>query len=254
MEKIQNKTFTNDGIYLYNPTEIIGCRFHDIVGLHPDHHGAELHGPNAGKPNPMYIFRECVFDNEDIEPDSYDEGVALVNAPTVVFNRCRFTHWGKAALVGNGDHVEEDVNLRVTFNECVFEHNGRRSPFIQYGQATLNDCLIKDWGDPKYFYLKSHGLRVGKDASCEVNNSVFIQEKFWPGFKNFFTDVFNQYSPILIPGNFRGAYAENAGRLKINHCYKNSIFVWFSEKNNNPMSKKEAKEKEEYLETVVPRL
>lgn len=256
MNTIKNKVYTKDGIYLYKPTEVIKCKFFNIEGTVTNNncHGAEINGPCINQPDPMYIFTECIFDNEGIQVNTYDEGVALVNAPSVVFNKCRFTHWGKAALVGNGDHNDADENLKVTFNDCIFECNGRRSPYIQYGNAILNNCLIKNWGDPEYFYLKSHGLRVGKDASCEVNNCVFIQEKFWPGFKNFFSDIFHQYSPILLPGNFRGAYAEKGGSLELNHCYKNSIFVWFSSKNKNPMSKKEAEEKIKYLETVVPKL
>ncbi len=252
MITIKNRLITKNGLYLFNPTKITNCNFFNIEG--DNHHGAEVHGPCINQPDPMYIFSECVFDNEGIEPDAYDEGVALVNAPSVLFYRCRFAHWGKAVLVGNGDHSDADKDLRVTFNECIFEHNGRRSPYIQFGKATLNNCLIKDWGDPDYFYLKSHGLRVGKEASCEVNNSVFVQENFWPGnIKTFFKDVFNQYSPILLPGNCRGAYAEKGGNLTINHCYKNSMFVWFSAKNNDPMSKEEAEEKIKYLETVVPK-
>lgn len=254
MDTIQNQSFENDGLYLHSPTKIIKCKFFNIKGLNPDHHGCEMWGTGENHVEPMYVFQECVFDNIGIPPDSYDEGVALINAPNAVFDRCRFAHLGKAALVGNGDFVENDKNLKVVFRNCIFEHNGRRSPFIQYGQAVVDGCLIKNWGDPEYFYLKSHGLRVGRKAECSVKDTVFIQNKFWPGLKNFISDIKNQYAPILIPGNCRGAYAEPGGTIKIEHCYKNSKMIWFSSKNINPMTKNEAEEKINYLESIVPTL
>ena len=254
MDLIEDKIFEDDGIYLHQPTTINRCKFFNISGLNPEHHGAEIWGDGSFNEEPTYIFHKCVFDNAGIKSDSYDEGAALINAPNVVFDQCRFSHWGKAVLVGNGDYEENDKNLRVVFKDCVFENNGRRSPYIQYGKAVLDGCLIKNWGDPEYFYLKSHGLRVGSSAECDVVDSIFIQEKFWPGFKNFFSDITNQYDPVLIPGNFRGAYAETGGRISLKHCYKNSKLVWFSEKNKNPMTKQEAEEKIKYLETNVPKL
>ena len=135
MSIIQNQEFENDGLYLHDPTWITKCKFFNISGLNPDHHGCEMWGTGEYSSDPMYVFSECVFDNAGISPDSYDEGAALINAPNVVFDRCRFAHWGKAALVGNGDYPENDVNLRVIFKNCIFEHNGRRSPYIQYGTA-----------------------------------------------------------------------------------------------------------------------
>ena len=249
MKIIKNKEFTGDGLYLHEDTHIINCKFHHIEGF--NHHGMELHGD--GK-QIEYLIEDCVIDNLGINPEDYDEGVALVNAPIVTFSRCRFAHLGKACLVGNGDHNENDKKLRVTFNECIFENCGRRSPFIQFGEAVLNDCLIMNWGDPDYFYLKSHGLRVGSAAKCEVNRTIFIQQHFWPGFKNFFTDIVNQYDPILIPGNCRAAYAEKGGELILNNCLFDGKFIWTRGEINNTENINDWGERIVELQNEVPAL
>lgn len=249
MVEIKNKDFTGDGLYLFEPTRVSNCRFYNIEGW--NHHGMELNGNGS---QTEYVIENCIFDNTQISPDAYDEGCAIINAPIVTFNRCRFKNFGKACLVGNGDHNEADKKLRVSFNECIFEGNGRRSPYIQFGQAFLNRCLIKNWGNPKFFYLKAHGLRVGGEAQCFVKDTVFSQGTFWPGFKNFWSDVTNQYDPILIPGNFRAAYAEKGGILELENCYFNSWFLYKRGKINGKMSKSDANDLVEFLENSVPKI
>ena len=195
------------------------------------------------------------MDNSGIQPDAYDEGCALVNAPSVVFRRCRFRGWGKACLVGNGDHPTEDNHfLKVTFDSCIFEGCGRRSPYIQFGNATLCSCLIRNWGDPNYFYLKSHGLRVGPTASCTVSNTIFWQDCFFPGWKNFWSDVCSQYDPPLIPGNFRGAYSEKGGNLELSGCYFNSPWIYHNGKVDGRMSEADANRLLRSLDSIVPKL
>lgn len=249
MQEIKYQAFTGDGLYLHESTRIVGCKFFNFSGH--NHHGMELHGDDGVN---KYIINECVIDNIGVKPNDYDEGVALVNAPIVEFNRCRFANLGKACLVGNGDYVEQDKKLRVIFNDCIFENCGRRGPFIQYGYAELNNCLIKNWGPSDYFYLKSFGLRVGKKAQCVVNNTVFWQDHFYPGLKNFITDIVSQYDPVLIPGNFRAAYAETGGELTLNNCYFNSHWLYTRGKINGYMDPDGAKNTIEDLNILVPKL
>jgi len=254
MHIIKDQSFEIDGLYLKEPTKVVGCKFFNIHGF--NHHAMELHGDGTKHNEPQYIIEDCVIDNRGIKPseEAYDEGVAVLNSAYVIFNRVRFKNLGKSCLVGNGDYPETDKNLYVIFNECIFENCGRRNPYIQFGSAILNNCLIKNWGDPDYFYKKSFGVRVGPKAMCIINDTVFWQDKFWPGFKNFVTDITSQYDPILLPGNFRAAYAENGGILTLSNCYRNSKLLYFDGKLKSEMSKSEALEKINHLETIVPKL
>ena len=53
---ISNQTFRGDGLYLDDPTEVVGCTFTQIMG--DNHHGLELRGGGRGV---EYVVEDCVF-------------------------------------------------------------------------------------------------------------------------------------------------------------------------------------------------
>lgn len=153
-----------------------------------------------------------------------------------------------------GDDEKNDYSsLKTLFYECIFENNSRRNPFIQYGQSRLYKCLIKNWGIPETFFIKSHGLRAGKHAQVMATDCLFIQKGFFECLNKYtITDIFHQDFPIL-PGFMKAAYANYGGQIKLYNCYKNRWWLYTKNHIGKYMNKNEAIELEKYLEKIVPK-
>ena len=246
-----------------NTKYIIGESFCGIQKTEQDPEGDGIHcmGPYDiyetpdlvwhGVPDPEgitdYVVSHCFLDNSAVIPDNADEGISTLWGANATIKNTYIKNWGKGMLLGNGDAPESiDGNTVVTIENCVFDGNGRRNPYIQYATVHMKNCIIKNWG--KTFFLKSHGVRVSTNAKLYMENCIFIMDKFvQTNFKNFFKDCCKQVlSPTGIlnffyPGAMRGVYTEFGGKiLLMDNCYKNKWWISLAGKNKNPMSRTDA--------------
>lgn len=189
-------------------------------------------------------------DNSEIQDTTkVDEITSIINGADVVFYQCVFSNNGKGILIGSGDSPDKDFkSLRVSFIECIFENNSRRSPFAQFGQVHLYRCWIKNWGIPETFHEKSYGFRVGSWGQGFAYQCVFTQRPFFQCLnKNFFKDWFAQQLPNFIPGFILAAYSDFGGQIRLRECFKNRWWLRFQGHRGKKMSKKFANSLIEYL-------
>lgn len=182
-----------------------------------------------------------------------DENISTVNGCKAIISNSVFRNGIKLALHGSGDNPQQDIHGRVIYNNCIFENFGRRGPEVQDGiMLTLNNCIIKNWGDPKYFNKRSFGSYCRNGSRLVFNDCVFIQNKFWKNTKQFFVDIgnhigntFNEFIETnqfsltnCLPGVMQGATSIN-GTIIINDCYKNKKWIYI-ENMDNCISKRKA--------------
>lgn len=246
-----------------NTKYIVGESFCDIQKTDQDPEGDGIHGmgpyntyktPDGkwhGVPDPEgitdYVISHCYLDNSNVDPSKADEAISTIWGANAIIKNTYIKNWGKGLLLGNGDAPESiDGNMNVTIENCVFDGNGRRNPYIQYATVHMKNCIIKNWGHT--FFEKSHGIRVSTNGKLYIENCIFIMDKFiQTNLKNFIIDCGRQVlSPLgllnfFYPGAMRGVYTEFSGKiLLMDNCYKNKWWICLGGKNKHPMSKEDS--------------
>ena len=131
-----------------------------------------------------WLVEDCLIDLSACPLDQLDEAVGVVWGSSAVFRRCVIRGAGKLVLCGSGDAAKIAVEhgQTVTFEDCVLEDFGRRGPEAQSGmRVILQDCLIRNWGAPDRFDVRSFGAWAHHGGSIEAVGCVFDQSCLWRG-------------------------------------------------------------------------
>lgn len=154
------------------------------------------------------LIRNCRFIRESAEY-CMDEGLSVVHGATrVTIEGCYFYNIEKAFLVGCGDAEwkEAEKDAEVTIKDTTFDHCGRRMPFIRYGKATLEGCVLQYWGGDEKNY-KSYGIRAAEGAQVWLRSCSFDQKWMIGGLWHCILDN-------LRGGGFRkGVITESGGEI-----------------------------------------
>lgn len=108
-----------------------------------------------------------------------DEAISVIyGSYDITIAWCRFEHWEKGMLFGNGDAAPEvDANIRVTVHHNYFDALGRRHPMARYGQFDVYNNFLDDWrmfdrpGPP--IFHESFGIRCEDECRMIVEQNVF---------------------------------------------------------------------------------
>lgn len=167
-------TIVGQGLHLVGVEDVIlrDLRFRDV------------RGPGDAvtiEDSRLVLILRCDFDNAGLDPTAPDEFVAVVwGATDVTVAWSRFANTDKVFLFGNGDAPAEiDQQIRVTLHDLWMESNGRRHPFVRYGQVDLYNSVIADWSlKPE----KTYGIRAANGARVLAQSVWFEQDSDAPEF------------------------------------------------------------------------
>jgi pectate lyase len=161
-------TVEGQGFHLVDVEDLVfrDLRFHRILGpgdaitIERSHTVAVVH---------------CDFDNEGLDPSLPDEFISVVWGSTdVTIAWSRFANSDKVFLFGNGDApAETDEVIRVTLHDNALIGNGRRHPFVRFGQVDEYNSLISGWG---LRHVMTYGVRAADGARVRLENNWFEQE------------------------------------------------------------------------------
>lgn len=186
-----------------------------------------------------YYIQDVIVDLSDWNTDEIDEAIGITWGCSAVISNCIFTGAGKLVLCGSNDPDKADVEKgkEVIFNNCVFEHFGRRGPEVQCGmKVQLNDCFILDWGSDDRFDTRNFGAWVhGEGSELTAVNCIFGQHSLGRG-KHWFKDWYNHLGQAIndegilsifkkrswVSGRRRALTASNGGIARAINCYKSS--------------------------------
>lgn len=161
-------TLTGNGLHLYEVEDVVirDLSFRDVRGP------GDAVTIEASR---TVLILHCDFDNGGLEPEEPDEFVAVVwGATDVTIAWSRFANTDKVFLFGNGDApAEVDGDIRVTLHDLVMEDNGRRHPFLRYGQADLYNSVISNWS---WKHEKTYGVRAADGGRVRVERTWFEQD------------------------------------------------------------------------------
>lgn len=226
-----------------------------IVGIKDGQDGIQCHGPydvnyttydykpDTSKGANYYLISHCYLDNTGIVPSDADEAISVVWGANAIIQNCYIKNWGKAILLGSGNEPRSmSEQMTVTIRNCVLDGNSRRHPYVQGGmRVKIENCIIKNWGNS--FHEKSGGMRI-ENSSVEVNNCLFIQDRFiQTNLWNFFLDccrqveTFSTLKNFFTPGVTRGLYTIGNSNVVMNNCYKNKWWISLGGYNKKPMNK-----------------
>lgn len=167
-------TLRGQGLYLHQVEDVIlrDLRFRDIRGP------GDAVTIEGGR---LVLIWRCDFDNAGLDPTEPDEFVAVVwGATDVTIAWSRFANTDKVFLFGNGDAPPEvDGDIRVTLHDLFMQNNGRRHPFLRYGQVDMYNCVISDWSLKTE---KTYGLRVADGGRLLAEGVWFEQDSEAPDF------------------------------------------------------------------------
>jgi pectate lyase len=165
-------TITGNGLHLLDVEDVVirDLSFRDVAGpgdaitLERSHTVAIVH---------------CAFDNAGLDPALPDEFVSVVwGATDVTIAWSSFRNTDKVFLFGNGDAPAEiDGEIRVTLHDNVLVGNGRRHPFLRFGQVDAYNSLIADWS---YKHEKTYGVRAADGGRIRLENDWIEQHSDAP--------------------------------------------------------------------------
>ena len=234
--------------------------------------GQRITAPDAGghglgiSDGQSWLVEDCLIDLSAYPLGQLDEAVGVVWGSSAVFRRCVIRGAGKLVLCGSGDAAKIAVEhgKTVTFEGCVLENFGRRGPEAQSGmRVILQDCLIRNWGAPDRFDVRSFGAWAHHGGSIEAVGCVFDQSCLWRGWHIMVRDwlahigqSWNDEGPrgLLRPANWlpgvcRGLVATAGGRVQTRHCYATPWWIRLEERRGD-MSRKDAAEMVRRLEAM----
>lgn len=217
-----------------------------------------------------HTVENCLIDLSDCDLSDIDEAVSVTYGSSAVFRNCVIRGAGKLALCGCGDEsiAPREFGKTVTFNHCILENFGRRGPEVQDGMRVyLVDCLIRNWGDPDRFTVRSFGAWAhGYQSMILANHCVFQQDNGKRG-KHWFKDLIGHIGQawndrklaglfskdVWRPGNCRALVASDGGLVVATRCFSSPDWVVLEERRDD-ISSDEAKKLVQELEEMRRKL
>jgi len=189
-----------------------------------------------------YLVQDCIIDLSACPLDTIDEAVGVTWGSSATFQRCVIRGAGKLCLCGSGDADKVDVEeeKRVRFIDCVLENFGRRGPEVQSGMRVfLQNCLVRNWGDPSRFTVRNFGAWAHKGGRIDAIGTIFWQDRFLRPWKQFWADLFDHIGQAWndegirgllrlstwIPGVCKGLLATDGGEAYAWQCWKNHWWI-----------------------------
>ena len=154
-----------------------------LSGQHITAPDAGGHGLDISDGQP-WLVEDCVIDLSACPLDQLDEAVGVTWGSSAVFRRCVIRGAGKLVLCGAGDAdtTPAEQGRAVIFEHCILEDFGRRGPEVQSGmRVMLRGCLVRNWGAPERFDVRSFGAWAHHGGRIEAVGCVFDQPRFWRG-------------------------------------------------------------------------
>lgn len=184
-----------------------------------------------------WYVHDCVISLANVPLDKKDEALAFTRGASGIVERCRISGAGKLILCGGGDAEYKPVEQGkcVTFYNCVFEHFGRRGPEVQCGmRVVLQDCIIRMWGEPSEFTVRSFGAWAHDDGAIVAESCLFLNEPRG-SFMQRVTDIANHIGQAVndeglgaifrrkswLPGWRRGLVSTDSGHVEARNCWTN---------------------------------
>ena len=220
--------------------------------------------------NAVYDVHDCIVDLTECGLDDQDEALSTTWGASATFRRCWIRGAGKLVLCGSGDEEKKGCEQykEVYFQDCLLENFGRRGPEVQSKMSVvLQDCMIRNWGDPTRFSVRNFGAWAHDKGSLDILNCIFWQDQFVRPLGQMLRDIGNHIgqavndggvlallSPLsYLPGVCRGATASNGGKINCWHCYRNHWWIKLHE-HTDPMNKEEADELIKKIEAMKENL
>lgn len=189
-----------------------------------------------------HVVEDSVIDLSACDLDEIDEALGVTYGSSVVVKNCVIRGAGKLVLCGCGDadKVAVETGKIVVFKDCILENFGRRGPEVQDGmQVTLHNCLIRNWGDPDRFNVRSFGAWAhGENSIIMAANCVFWQDngrfgRYW--FKDLIGHIGQAFNDTKFrglfsrdawrPGNCRALVASDGGYVRADNCWANHSWL-----------------------------
>lgn len=189
-----------------------------------------------------HVLSDSVIDLSGCDLDDIDEALGITYGSSAVITNCVLRGAGKLVLCGCGDKDQAEIERgkTVVFRNCIFEDFGRRGPEVQDGMKVfLENCLIRNWGAPERFTVRSFGAWAhGEGSSIIANNCIFWQDfgrfgQHW--FKDLIGHIGQAFNDRKLaglfskdawrPGNCRGLIASDGGYVEANNCYANYDWI-----------------------------
>lgn len=198
-----------------------------------------------------YVIDNCIIDFSNQDLDDIDECLGITWGCSAEISNCIFCGAGKLVLCGSGDKDKagREHGQIVRFTNCIFENFGRRGPEVQCGmQVYLTDCLIRNWGEPDRFTVRSFGAWAhGAGSFIIADSCIFWQDNGRFG-KHWFKDMVGHIGQAWNderflglfskdawrPGNARGLVESDGGCVMAKNCYTNQAWVVI-ENHSEPM-------------------
>lgn len=202
------------------------------------------------------IIRNVLIDFAEVPLSDQDEALSFTQNPTISCRNVVLQNVGKAFLCGRGDE-ESILGGTVHLDHCIIRNFGRRGPEAQDKiKIRMTNCLIENWGDPKYFTVRNFGAWAHHGGEIHCENCIFIQKGsiFKGGLVKFFIDLANhigisfnygsrKLADYLLPGVCRGLTAGKFGNVSAKNCYKNRWWIRLE----NSVGKMTEEEKDQLL-------
>ena len=203
------------------------------------------------------LVEDCVIDLSACSLDQLDEAVGVTWGSSAIFRRCVIRGAGKLVLCGSGDveAVPKESGRTVIFEDCILEDFGRRGPEAQSGmRVMLRGCLIRNWGAPDRFDVRSCGAWAHHGGSIEAVGCVFDQPRFWHGWhimvRDWLAHIGQSWNDeglrgLLRPANWlpgvcRGLVATASGQVRAENCHATRWWIRLEGHRGPRMSRKEA--------------
>lgn len=218
-----------------------------------------------------YYIHDTVIDLSGWPLCLIDEATAATLGASATFKNCHIRGAGKLILCGCGDvtGLPLERGRSVTFERCLLEDFGRRGVEAQDGMYVgLRECVVRNWGAPDRFSVRSFASWAHAGGEIRVQDSVFDQPKFWRGwgqmwddFKGHLGQAWNDEGPrgvlrpsTYIPGVCKALSATDGGKVRARGC--RSLKWWIAPLPGNweRMSKSQALALVQELEDMAKNL
>lgn len=161
-----------------------------------------------------------------------DEALSFTRGSNGIVKNSIIRGTGKLCLIGSGDKKwrEKEKNNIVIFDNCIFENFYRRGPEVQSGMKVhLNNCLIRNWGDPRFENVRSFGAWAHDGGQIIAINCIFLQDFYKSSTRSYLHHIGNAINEeglkgllrksTWISGQLKALYATNNGYVEAINCY-----------------------------------
>lgn len=219
-----------------------------------------------------YLIRDTVIDLSALPLEEMDECCSSTWGASATFERCVIRGAGKLFLCGSGDPDKREVeqSRRVKLRDCILEGFGRRGPEVQAGmRVTMEYCLIRNWGEPSRFDVRSFASWAHHGGRIDAIGCVWWQDRFSRPLGQFVRDLAAHIGQAwndegwlgllrpstYLPGVCRGLLAGPGGEAYAWRCWRNRWWIMLPWRTSSAMMPKdEALELVDGLEEMAERL